>query len=116
MVGVVETVQEKGASGNVTGSMMANVSQASDKRVDQNVVRREGVQCSAYSVQNHAGCAGKKTKSISKLSERTYQHSNFMDCGVIRKNEGRRREERTPEDSVNELGTSKTTGIPRLTR
>ena len=34
-----------------------------------------------------------KTKSISKSrdsSERTYQHSNFMDCGVIRKNKGQR--------------------------
>ena len=113
MVGVVETVQEKGASGDVTGSMKANVSQASDKRVDQNVVRREGVQCSAYRITQ--AVLG-KMKSISKLSERTYQHSNFMDCGVIIKNEGRRREERTPEDSVNELGTSKTTGIPRLTR
>jgi len=29
-----------------------------------------------------------------------------MDCGVIRKDEGRRREERTPEDSVNEQDSS----------
>ena len=45
-----------------------------------------------------------KMKSISKSrdsSERTYQHSNFMDCGMIRKNKGQR-EERMPEDSVNE--------------
>jgi len=43
----------------------------------------------------------RKTKSISKLrdsSERTHQHSNFMDCGAIRKDEGTRREERSPED------------------
>ena len=39
-----------------------------------------------------------ETKSIGKVkdrdsSERTYQHSNFMDCGVIRRDEGTRREE-----------------------
>ena len=59
------------------------------------VERRVGLK---FCMQNHEGCAG-KTKSIGKLrdgSERTYQHPNFMDSGVIRKDEGRRREERTP--------------------
>jgi len=47
-------------------------------------------------------------------SERTYQHSKFTDSSVIRKDEGARREERTPEDEQDgngEIDLPKGTGI-----
>jgi len=37
-----------------------------------------------------------------------------MDCGVIRKDEGTRREERMPEDSVNEPDNGIKSGVCRL--
>jgi len=55
-----------------------------------------------------------KNKSMSELgdsSERTYQHSNFMDYGVTKKGEGARREERMPEDSVNEQHKGETVDV-----
>jgi hypothetical protein len=36
----------------------------------------------------------RSTTKVRDNGERPYQHSNFMDCGVIRNNKGMRREER----------------------
>ena len=47
----------------------------------------------------------RKTKSISKLrdsSERTYPHSNFMNCGVIRKDERKKGCQNTVNEQDNE--------------
>jgi hypothetical protein len=74
--------------------------------------RRAGLR---FCIQNHEGYGAdgrKKRKSIGNWrdrSERTYQHSNFMTCGVvIRMHKGARREERTLEDSVNEQDNGET--------